>query len=280
MQRTLRRVTRPIRRVGRDLIRIYRHRTAEVCPNPVFIGGSPKSGTTAIAALLAQATGSKFSNDPFWNVFRRDGHGFLLPDVLDGTLGLECFVKRYPAYFAAGIVKDPDFAFLYRDLRHLFPGSSQVFIVRDPRQNIRSILNRLHMRGDLENLGADEQRTLAAEGGWRAILEGRGLGLDERANYVGRLAQRWVRGVESYLASDAWVQLLRYEDFVGDKMESIARLADVLGLRLTRDIRDELDRQYQPRGNRSISMEAFFGRKNLSVIEDTCAKHMSRFGYA
>jgi hypothetical protein len=275
----MRRVTRPIRRAGRGLIRLYRHRTATVCPNPVFIGGSPKSGTTAIAALLAQATGSKFSNDPFWNVFRRDGHGFLLPDVLDGTLALECFVQRYPAYFAAGIVKDPDFAFLYRDLRQLFPGSSQVFIVRDPRQNIRSILNRLHMRGDLENLGADERRTLAAEGGWRAILEGRGLGLDEGANYVGRLAQRWVRGVDAYLASQASVQLLRYEDFVGGKMESIARLADLLGLRLTCDISDRLDRQYQPRGNRSIPMQAFFGRKNLALIEDICAPHMARFGY-
>ena len=53
MQGTWLRVSRPFRQAGADLIRYCRHRTAEIFPNPVIFGGSPKSGTTAIAALLA-----------------------------------------------------------------------------------------------------------------------------------------------------------------------------------------------------------------------------------
>ena len=209
MQGTWLRVSHPLRQAVSGAIRYCRHRTAAVFPSPVIFGGSPKSGTTAIAALLAEATGLSISNDPFWRVLRSDGDGYLLPDVLEGNLPLDAFVRKYPAYFSARIVKDPDFAFLYRELQQVFPESPQVFIVRDPRQNIRGILDRLHMRGDLEHLGPAENRRLAREGGWRAVLDGRGLGLDGRANYIGRLAQRWVRGVDAYFAAHTPVHPVR-----------------------------------------------------------------------
>jgi hypothetical protein len=279
MQGLLHRVSRPLRQAGGDLVRFCRHQTAAIFPRPVIFGGSPKSGTTAIAALLAQATGLRLSNDPFWRVCHRDRDGYLLPDVLEGNLRLDAFVRKYPAYFSAEIVKDPDFAFLFRDLKRVFPDSPQVFIVRDPRENIRSILNRLHLRGDLERLGPAENRMLAGDGGWRVILDGRGLGLDAGANYIGRLAQRWTRGVDGYLAAGAPVHLVRYEDFMEDRLGFITDLAELLGLKVTADIRGKLGRPHTSPG-RSVPMEAFFGSRNLSVIEETCAAHMSRFGYA
>jgi hypothetical protein len=280
MQGTWLRVSRPLHQAAAGLVRYCRHRLAAVFPNPVIFGGSPKSGTTAIAALLAEATGRSLSTDPFWRVLRSDGDGFLLPDVLEGNLRLEAFVRRYPAYFSAGIVKDPDFAFLYRELQQVFPDSPQVFIVRDPRENIRAILDRLHMRGDLEHLGPAENRTLAREVGWRAILDGRGLGLDGHANYIGRLAERWARGVDAYFAAGTPVHLVRYEDFLEDRAEFIADLAELLGLEVTVDVRERLARRPARHGQRHLSTEVFFGERNLSIIERTCGAHMARFGYA
>ena len=245
----------------------------------MIVGGNQKSGTTAIAALLAKATGSRFSNDPFWHVARRDGREGVLDDVLAGRMTVDEVVERYRAYFSAEIIKDPNFSFLYPELERRFPGAPQLFIVRDPRQNIRSILNRLCIDGHLDELLPEHRQALAHEPGWRAILEGGGLGTTGDS-HVARLAQRWNIAVARYLERSASIHLARYEDFLPDKASYIGMLADKVGLRVTTDIREALDEQYQPRGNHAISMEEFFGQRNLRLIESICAAGMARFGYA
>jgi hypothetical protein len=266
------------RRFGRRCIRYCQHRTARVFPRPVIVGGSPKSGTTAIAALLARAVGARFSNDPFWHVVHHDANGFLLPDILEGRLSVGEFVDRYGAYFQAEIVKDPDFAFLYRQLRERFPHSRQVFIVRDPRDNIRSILNRLGIPGDLEELDPRDGHIPAGKQGWQAIFEGRGLGIS-RGNYVARLAQRWNLGVRHYLDARDSIRLVRYEDFVADKVGTIEQLAEDLDMPVTVDISGDVDRQFQSRGHRGVVLASFFGADNLRAIETLCAEGMAALGY-
>lgn len=255
------------------------HRTAKVHPRPVLIGGSQKSGTTAIGALLAKATGLRYSNDPFWRSLQYDSQGYQLSEILEQRLTLGTFVERHPAYFAAGIVKDPDFAFLYPQLRSLFPDSQYVFIVRDPRQNIRSILNRLRIPGNLDRLGPEAHRMVADKPGWRGVLSGAELGITG-GNYISRLAQRWNLGVQGYLDQRPRIHLFRYEDFMADKAGSIRELATALGLTVARDIGADLDRQYQPAGNRSVALDTFFGERNLATIESICASGMAMFGYA
>ncbi|HEV2620465.1 MAG TPA: sulfotransferase [Frateuria sp.] len=269
---------RQVRRIGRSCIRFCQHRVAHVYPQPVIIGGSPKSGTTAIAALLAKAVGTRFSNDPFWHVLYHDSKDFLLPDILEGRLTVDAFVQRFSAYFQAGIVKDPDFAFLYPQLKARFPHSPQVFVVRDPRDNIRSILNRLKLPGNLRELEPEDNFIPPSDKGWRAIIDGRGLAISS-GNYVSRLSQRWSLGVHGYLDAQSSIHLVRYEDFMADKVAVIEQLAEDLGLRVVNDISGE-DRQYQPRGGCGVAPEKFFGRDNLRIIETTCAKAMSALGYA
>jgi hypothetical protein len=255
------------------------HRTAKVHPRPVLIGGSQKSGTTAIGALLAKATGVRYSYDPFWRALQYDSQAYQLVEILENRLTLETFIDRHPAYFAAEIVKCPDFAFLYPRLRSRFPDAQYVFIVRDPRQNIRSILNRLRIPGNLERLGPEAHRMVADKPGWRGVLSGAGLGITE-GNYVSRLAQRWNLGVQGYLDQRPRIHLVRYEDFMADKTGSIRELATALGLAVVSDIGADLDRQYQPAGNRSVALDTFFGEKNLETIESICAPGMAMFGYA
>jgi hypothetical protein len=74
--------------------------------------------------------------------------------------------------------------------------------------------------------------------------------------------------------------LVRYEDFMKDKVGEIVGLARRLGLEPAYDIADRVDTQFQPRGRlRGIPWLDFFGADNLAQIETICADRMQQFGY-
>lgn len=269
----------PVRRFALGCRQRYRHQRLKVADCPVLVGGNQKSGTTAIGALLARATGSSFSNDPFWAITRHGRQAPVFPDVLAGRQDLGDVVERHREYFSADVIKDPNFSFLQGQLKRRFPDAPRVFIVRDPRQNIRSILNRLRLDGHLTAFGPEQEAALARMPGWRAILAGTDLGVTG-IDHIERLARRWNRAVEGYLAHAEGGCLVRYEDFVADKAGQIGELADRLGMAVTTDIRPEQDRAFQPRGNRRVAPEEFFGERNLARIETICGPYMVRFGYA
>ena len=58
----------------------------------------------------------------------------------------------------------------------------------------------------------------------------------------------------------------------------IGRTAAAVGLRASKDIRDQLDRPFQPRGDRSVSWTGFF-EENLDRIMALCGGRMDRLGY-
>jgi len=270
-------IPEPLRRHGRSVRQFYRHRSAKTCPRPVLIGGNHKSGTTAIGALLAKATGLRYSNDPFWAIASLDAHETVVPDLLAQRQDIAQIVRRYPAYFSAEIIKDPNFSYVYPQLSEYFPQSPQVFIVRDPRQNIRSILNRLRIDGQLDALGPEQDRALPPR--WRALLAGEGLEVTD-GNHVDRLARRWSTLVQRYVDRSDAIRLVRYEDFVADPLHWTGRILGHAGIRVSDGQLAEQDRQFQPRGNRAIAPEAFFSPRNLAAIESICAAGMARFDYA
>ena len=117
--------------------------------------------------------------------------------------------------------------------------------------------------------------------GWvgsKLVLDSRWLGL-EGTHYIDRLAERWKACAAIYLSQRETLALLRYEDFVVDKAGEIERLAARLQLEGGRDIRDHVDRPFQPRGHRSNDWPAFFGEENLLRIERICAQSMRELGY-
>ena len=236
----------------------------------VFVFGNQKSGTTAVAALLAKMSGCSSTLDipPIWHNERA---------LHDGTLALGDLVNEHPEYFNKCVIKEPCLTFLYDRLMPLFPNAAQVFVVRHPVENLRSILDRLETPG---NLGNDIDAKLYERfGAWKEVIDGRFLDV-RHDHYVERLAARWVRAAQFYLAHRDEMLLVRYEDFIQDKVGVVKALVYALELEVVQTIIEAQHFQYQPRGtNRGIDWKEFFGSGNLVRIRNIIAPYLETFDY-
>jgi hypothetical protein len=262
--RVRRRISARVGRVQRWLL----NGLAKPHPQPIFILGNQKTGTTAIAHLMARASGLSLASDL---------RGLYQPtqtQLHSGELSLRDFISRNRVDFSREIIKEPGLTFLAKQLSDCFPGARYVFVQRDPRSNIRSILNRLSLPGHLDQLPDADFNRLTAE--WKLVLDGKWLGLDGR-NYIEMLAQRWslAAQIRQQLSE---VVVIRYEGFCADKAGSIRSLLNDMDLEWRNDIASIVNTQFQPRGNRQVAWDKFFGA-NLGLIESQCADQMRPFGY-
>lgn len=239
----------------------------------VIVAGMPKSGTTAIARLLGAAARISVCSDPFYLL---DTRGVVYRDQLfSGGLSLENLWKKYRNVFKAKIIKDPNFPLFLSELQQFFPEAEFVFIVREPRENIRSVLSRLEMPGDPAR-GSGTLKSMS--GAWANLLNGRSPDMPGD-DYLEKMAWRWRISAEHYLNSRQHVRLIRYEDFRGNKKMEIEKLARELGYTGLSDISSLVDVQFQPKGKHAGSHEEFFGAENLARIESIVSPLMPRFGY-
>lgn len=232
--------------------------------------GNQKSGTTAIAALLAAYIDASVTLDLF---------PYLTPRLLQETLGtpdgLSHLLRRFKLEFSRDVVKEPHLTFFYPELVERFPNARFVMVVRDPRDNIRSILDRLGIPGDLAGAAPD---AFDVPGTWPLVLDGSWLGFDGD-DYIEHLAWRWNRTASIAIDDRDRFEVVRYEDFMRDKEAQIAKAAKALGRVQRRDIHDILDVPYQQVGNRSAPWEDFFGPDNLHRIQTLCADPMRMLDY-
>lgn len=238
-------------------------------PNAVLIFGNQKSGTSAIANLLADYAGcSKTIDIP----------GLWPPVGRQIITGEKLFRDCFPALnleFSRKVVKEPMLTFFTGQVLDYFPEAKGVFIVRDPRDNIRSLLNRRKLPGNLssiEGLEMAKGKTFVGD----PELWG---GISATNNYVDQLALRWNAAYEQYKDNSERLILVRYEDFVQDKKVFIRQLADELMLTEKASIESKMDVQYQPKGNNEQSWEQFFGKDNLLRINKHCLTHCNELGY-
>lgn len=238
-------------------------------PNPSvrFVFGNQKSGTSAIAGLIAAAADKQVITD-----FAGAQEPFI-GELLRGETSVADFVQRNAWAFSAPIVKEPSLTFVAPALMNHFGNARAVMVIRDPWQNIRSILERLDLRGDLDRVVLGARRINRT---WRAILAGDDLGLTPQ-HYIDVLAQRWLRAAEIADALKDRLVLVRYEDFARDKRATIEGLADALSLPVTEDISVIVDRPFQRRG-RGAEPKEFFG-ENYARIASICGAKAARHGY-
>lgn len=251
------------------------NRIVRVHERPVFVLGNQKSGTTAIGALLARMTGLDATLD-----LRRENRRPTYPLLVRGELSFDRFIAGNRWDFSRPIVKEPHLTLFRPELARVFPQARFAYVLRDPRDNIRSILNTVGIRGDLTHLdldptGPDMVRTTP---GWRLVLDGRWLGI-EGEHYIEQLAGRWCRCVDVYRHHRSDTVLCRYEDFLADKVAALEALTRGLGCEVVHDVSSEVDTAFQPPGDRDVAWKHFFGARNLSRIERMCGDRMTELEY-
>jgi hypothetical protein len=226
--------------------------------------------------LLGKATGKSVTSDVFYRIDNEKSP--FRERLFSGELAFRDLIRQNKLYFSTDIIKDPNFIFFHNAMRKYFPNGRFIFIVRDPRDNIRSILNRLDIPGNLRMLEGRHQESFLDKVGWKLVMEGR---LPDVAGetYIDRLANRWNLVVETYISHKDDMTLIRYEDFVKDKVGAIADLARQIGVDPVHNIAAYMDVQYQPRGDHNITWIDFFGVDNLHRIEAICSSRMRYFGY-
>lgn len=239
-------------------------------PNPLFVLGNQKSGTTAIAALLAYATKHTVTLDI------EDMEGYTNLALHQGQLTFEEFIQRNRYDFSKQIIKEPWLTFYFEELQKFFPKSRYIFIIRNPKDNIRSILNRLNIPGNLETIPEEQWQKIKTV--WQLILKGEWMGIPGQ-NYIETLAYRWNRAVDVYLKNKHDMILIKYEDFLKDKENCIIELAHSLKLPVVQGITHLTEKQFQPAGDQTVPLKHFFGEKNLNRIEAICGERMKIFNY-
>jgi hypothetical protein len=251
--------------------RVLRERLLAMVSRPnaaaLLVFGNQKSGTSAISGLLSEATGRSLIAD-----FGGAQEPFI-GELIRGEISVARYVARNAWAFSASIVKEPGLTFAAPALMDHFAQSRAVMVLRNPWHNIRSMLERLDIRGDADRAVPGKRRINRT---WRSILAGTDLGLPP-AHYIDLLAQRWTRAAEIAEQLDGRAILVRYEDFSRGKHSAIERLAGEFALPVINDISAKVDHAFQPRG-RGADPKEFFG-KNYDRIGAICGAKAATHGY-
>jgi Sulfotransferase family len=241
----------------------------------ILILGNQKTGSTAIADLIAKRSGNSVMLDiksvlsePSWLLEQRYG----LADFSN-------FLFQNRSEFNPIILKEPSLTFFYPELVKHFPHARYAFIIRNPLENIRSILNRLKIPGDLGEINMADWPELSYMPTWKLALDSTWLGCPP-GNYIEALAYRWNVAAQVYLENNDDMHLIKYEKFLEDKVGEVDAACHYLGLTPTNDISEFLDRQYQSKGKVGIDPALFFGPENYAKIKKICDPIANEFGYS
>lgn len=240
--------------------------------NPIFILGNHKAGTTAISMLISQGANLSITGG-----LKKERIEPIYRDIYNNKVPFETILKRNKIDFAKQIIKENQLTFFYNEIVSHFFNPKFIFVIRDPRDNIRSILNRIKIPGDLQEATFHDFINNINRS-QKLVLDNRWIGID-REHYIEALAERWNLASDVFLQNKDDIILARYEDFLKDKVGYINWIIKQLGFTLQNNIKDFVDIQYQPKGNNNISWQGFFGSNNLSRIEKICNSRMPFFSY-
>lgn len=206
--------------------------------NTLFVFGFQKSGTSAIAGLLAKKTGKSVTIDTpyFWNPYSSM--------IISGELIIADHVKKYSYPFSKRIIKEPNTTFFIPQLKEYFNLDFYIFIIRNPFDNIRSILNRLKLSGNLEDIDI-----LQVDKNWRGLFEE-----SQVKDYISVLASKWLEANnQPDIINSRSCILIRYEVLRWIKKN----LSFKIGFQPVNSIAHLVDKQYQPKGNPNIDLKKF-----------------------
>ncbi len=248
----------------------------------VVIVGHQKSGTSAIAGLLSHLSGLALSNDPLYAI--DNGSAETVELLLKNPGRFKQVCRMHPVLFGSPVIKDPDFTFIFPQVQACYRHAHFLFVIRDPRDTIRSICNRLGLKGADSRHKIEHLKITNCNRHWERIISGSlpsipGSGDSSQDNFFYNLAHRWNHATNEYQKNKESMVLIKYEDFLLNKEKCINDIAGKLNLPKVNSITEFLDVQFQPKGNPHVDLEEFFGSDNLLVIEKICERYMEKFGY-
>ncbi len=243
--------------------------------SPILVFGSAKSGTTIIGYLLSEALRKSYTGD----IVRAIPDACMTFQLEHGILSINSLVSKYRLEFSRDIIKEPALTNYAGKLIEYYSGGRYVFIIRDPRDNIRSILDRLKMPGNLDNVKLDEWPQLNKTPAWKLMLDDSWKKDRCSGNYIEVLARNWMLAYEQYIGNASQAFLIKYEDFCLNKTKEINMLCERMSLEVKRDISSLVDTQKQGKGHSECDLVEFFGDKNILTIEKVCNKGILDMGY-
>ncbi|MFW5983542.1 MAG: sulfotransferase family protein [bacterium] len=227
----------------------------------LLIVGSERSGTSAITTLLSIAADKKALDDPVYTWY------------LTPYIRMQRKVFSFRLFWDLNkysIIKMPGFAIILFYLKKMIIREFKVvYIVRDPRDNVCSVIERLnnginglylnihYLGGEFDNF----EETIAFK--WNMYI-------NEGLKFQKRYPKR--------------IMFIKYEDFVNDKTGTIKRIGDFSKLKTDiQKIETLVDNQYRKAWSNKIGGKERYKKElseeQINRIENICGENMRKFGY-
>jgi hypothetical protein len=219
--------------------------------NPVLVFGFPKSGTSAISALLAHRTNKSLTLDTkyLWEPY--------LSEIKEGKIEFDRHIRRFSYPFSKAIIKEPNMVFITDKILPVYSNAKILVIKRDKLDNIKSILDRLKIPGNLK----ENPEYSVVNRNWRSLL----FSKDE--HYVDVLNKHYKEAeIKLNMLKPQNPVFITYENFKKDKEKEIDRIANELNLAVKQNINHLLNEQFQPKSKNIESTQEFFGENLKKLI--------------
>lgn len=228
---------------------------------PIFIVAAPRSGSTLLYETLAASRNlHTLGGEAHWLVEDLEGLRPGAPGVDSNRLTAAHVTEERAAHIYSSVAlnirdadnagvpfsadlrvleKTPKNALRIPFLNALFPDASFVFLWRDPRENIASIMGawrsgKWKTYNGLEGFAGPWSLLLPPD--WRELS---GKPLEEIAAYQWQSTNRIALEDLTTLAPERWTTL-RYGDFVADPKTQITRVCQFLGIEIDRSLAQRL----------------------------------------
>lgn len=260
------RVVQPFRPAYRALRRWAQNLPARVNRDLILVAAHPRSGSTAVATLLARHTGLRaFTETGPWT---REFDAA----VYTGQVHFSRVLHKYRYEFSHDLMSAADATCILPQMKAALPGMRTVYVVRDPRDTICSLVERIN-NYDLSTFEVRDPRFRWLDVDWL---------IHDESNPHRKLARRWCLFLDIATSIED-VFYFRYEDFCSDKPRCISHIADRLGLRHAVSTVEGWDEQYSKHDRRPIHGPGRW-RKMMPApiardVEAICRSYMERFGY-
>lgn len=188
----------------------------------VLVLGHQRSGTSAIASLLAEAAELHLVDDPPWTFTRK------VRQIYGNLAGINHYLNAHRADIEAGVLKAPSLTPLAPALQTLLPHVRFVAVVREPKDTIAAVLEWRRYRDPQQGPGFWDQA-------WMGI---------KNEDRIAALAHRWMfyHACLTKLSDPIWI---RYYLFSKDKASTIADAVRQLGIKPKNCVSDLADQQFK-----------------------------------